>query len=453
MRKSLLIFCCLMPLFAALSAALPVSAALRVGTAFIDITPPIGAPMAGYYTPRAMTGVHDPLLAKVLIADDGTTGVALISCDLIHLPKSVTAKTRAMIAGALGIPESNIIIHTTHSHTGPVISEDYTASLPGKILECARRAYGKMEPAIVKAGTGFEDKISFNRRFLMRNGSVVFNPGIQNPDIIRTMGPVDPMVGILCFETPSGRPIATWVNFALHLDTIGGTEASADYPYFMAEILKRVKDENMLVMFANGTCGDLNHINVMRREQYPTRFGKAEQLGHALAGEVIKQYPNLSGIPEPRIAVRSRIVRLATPEYTAAELEEAREIAARPFTGGAATPEIRIAMRKLRTVDYLHEYGVTAIPAEVQVVAFGPAALVYLPGEVFVELGMAIKTASPFSHTFVVELSQDAISYIPTKRAFGEGSYETEVAWIKPGEAEKLVDTALDLLKSIKEEE
>jgi hypothetical protein len=279
-----------------------------------------------------------------------------------------------------------------------------------------------MEPAVIKAGAGFEDKISFNRRFLMRNGAVVFNPGIQNPDIIRAMGPIDPMVGVLYFETPSGSPLATWVNFALHLDTIGGTDASADYPYFMSAILKRVKDETMLVMFANGTCGDLNHINVMKRESFPSRFGKAEQLGHALAGEVIKQYPNLSELANPYVIVRSAIVPLAVPEYTPAELKEAEEIAARPFTGGAATPEIRIAMRKLRTMEYLKERGVTAIPAEVQVVAFGTAAIVYLPGEDFVELGLAIKTASPFPHTFVVELSQDAISYVPTKRAFGEGS-------------------------------
>ena len=427
-----------------------VTASLRVGTAYTNITPPMGVPMAGYYTPRGMTGVHDPLLAKVLIADDAKTRVVLISCDIIHLTKSVTAKTRTMIADELGIPTSNIILHATHSHTGPVISDDYTASLPEKIAECARRAFQTMQPAVLKTGTGFEDKISFNRRFLLRNGSVVFNPGILNPEIVRTAGPIDPEVGILYFETPSGQPIATWVNFALHLDTIGGTEASADYPYFMGEILKRVKDSSMLVMFANGTCGDINHINVMKREQYSSRFGKADQLGSSLAGEVIKQYPNLIGVSEPQLGVRSATIPLAVPEYTPAELEEAKEIAARPFTGGAATPEIRIAMRKLRTMEYLREYAVDAIPAEVQVVSFGSAAIVYLPGEIFVELGKAIKSDSPFPLTFVVELSQDAISYVPTKKAFGEGSYETEVAWIQPGEGERLVETALQILINIK---
>ena len=139
--------------------------------------------------------------------------------------------------------------------------------------------------------------------------------------------------------------------------------------------------------------------------------------------------------------------QLIATEY---ELEEAKVIAAQSFEHEAATPAVRTAMRKLNVTEYLRKYNVDALPAEVQVFAIGPAAVVFLPGENFVELGLAIKEASPFAYTFVVELTYDDISYVPTKKAFGEGSYEVEIAWIKPGEGEKMVQTAVKLLQRIK---
>ena len=73
-------------------------------------------------------------------------------------------------------------------------------------------------------------------------------------------------------------------------------------------------------------------------------------------------------------------------------------------------------------------------------------ALVALPGELFIELGLAIKQRSPFPTTLVVELSNDYPGYIPTKRGFVEGSYEPTNSRIESGEGETLVDAASDLL-------
>ena len=72
-----------------------------------------------------------------------------------------------------------------------------------------------------------------------------------------------------------------------------------------------------------------------------------------------------------------------------------------------------------------------------------------LPGEVFVDLGLAIKRASPFKTTLVIELCQDAPGYIPTKKAFAEGSYETVNSRVAPGGGEKMVETAIRLLKEL----
>ena len=87
---------------------------------------------------------------------------------------------------------------------------------------------------------------------------------------------------------------------------------------------------------------------------------------------------------------------------------------------------------------------------EVQVLRLNrDTAIVLLPGEVFVELGWAIKQASPFKHTLVIELSNDNPAYIPTAKAFKEGGYETVNSRIEPGGGEQLVAEALRLLKSL----
>jgi len=69
---------------------------------------------------------------------------------------------------------------------------------------------------------------------------------------------------------------------------------------------------------------------------------------------------------------------------------------------------------------------------------------------VFVELGLAIKKASPFPVTMVVELAHDTPDYVPTRKAFGEGSYEVLNSRVQPGGGEMAVEAALRLLGQLK---
>jgi len=90
------------------------------------------------------------------------------------------------------------------------------------------------------------------------------------------------------------------------------------------------------------------------------------------------------------------------------------------------------------------------IPLEVQVYRLtDAAAIVMLPGEVFVDLGLAIKARSPFATTLVVELANDVPAYIPTRKAFAEGSYETVNSLVQSGGGELMVDKAVQLLQEL----
>ena len=94
--------------------------------------------------------------------------------------------------------------------------------------------------------------------------------------------------------------------------------------------------------------------------------------------------------------------------------------------------------------------GGSTVPLEVQAFRLSDdVAVVGLPGEVFVEIGLAIKKASPFPVTLVIELCQDDVAYVPTRKAFAEGSYETVNSRIAPGGGETMTDTAIRLLEEL----
>jgi hypothetical protein len=97
------------------------------------------------------------------------------------------------------------------------------------------------------------------------------------------------------------------------------------------------------------------------------------------------------------------------------------------------------------------DYQAETLPLEVQAFRLSnDVAIVTLPAEVFVELGLAVKAASPFKTTLVIELTNDSLGYIPTKKAFAEGSYETVNSRVQPGAGEALVETAVGLLNELK---
>jgi hypothetical protein len=139
--------------------------------------------------------------------------------------------------------------------------------LPGLIAESVRLAEADLQPATISVGRGREENISFNRRFLLRDGTVKMNPGRMNPAIVRPMGPIDPEVGVVYIESAEGTPLVTIVNFALHVAVVGGNRVSADYPHTLAQTLARVKGESMLTIFINGMSGNVNHIDSYRAKQ------------------------------------------------------------------------------------------------------------------------------------------------------------------------------------------
>jgi neutral ceramidase len=437
---------------------------LRVGAAAVVITPPPGTPMAGYYVSRAAEGVHDDLYAKAFVFEVGGAKAALVALDLISTTRDLVEEARREIEAATGLRGEAVMVSATHAHTGPVLAgrgaregalggtsdlaREFRAGLPKKIAEAVRLAESHAAPARMRLGRGREGSIAFNRRYHMKDGTVGWNPGKLNPNILKPAGTIDPDVPVVYFESADRKPLATYVNYAVHLDNVGGQRISADLPYTLSKLLADVEGPEMVTLFTAGCCGDINHIDVSRSDPQKG-FENAARMGTILAAEVLRIWPRLEVIEPGALRTRSETVTLALPEVSQDDVAKAREVVARREGPKPTQPTFLESVQAFKVLDVAARDG-RPQEVEVQVIALGDdVAWVSLPGEIFVELGLAIKQDSPYPHTIIAELANGSIGYIPSRRAYPQGNYEVVSARCGEGSGERLVDAALRLLKAL----
>ena len=433
-------------------------AQIRAGAAVEPITPPERIPMAGYYHKRESTGVHDDLFARALVLEQNGMKVALVSLDLVSTRRAFVEAARRLIEEQTGIPAANVMISATHTHTAPVLSGgrlydtqganepmalEYSEALPAKIAKSVAAANAGLAECEVLAAEGSEGAITFNRRFHMKDGSVGWNPGKLNPNIIKPAGPIDPAVPVVYLRTAEKRkPLAAYVNYSVHLDNVGGTKISADLPFTVTENLRAAIGEELVTLYTSGACGDLNHIDVSWTEPQKGHENAA-RMGTILAGEVLKTWRDLVPVAG-KLQAKSRTVELELPQYDDAAVAEAKKVLE---TGTDRDRQSFMRLVHAHKVLDVAERAGRAFEVEVQAFTLGQSlAWVALPGEIFVELGIDLKTDSPFGQTMVAELANGSIGYVPCARAYRHGNYEVVSSRCAKGSGERLVAAALDLL-------
>lgn len=463
-----------------------VAAELLVGVAETDITPPLGFPMAGYYHERLADGTIDPLKAKAVVFRQGDVRAAMVVCDLTGIARDLCEVVRQRASQRTGIPADAIAVAATHSHTAP----DYTRHLyqflgglpidsgnvPGGGPPYAEKLIGGIVQAIVDAdaqaapsrlaiGTALQSTpVSFNRRFVMKDGSVRTWQNLANPEVVRAAGPIDPEIGFVTLAGPDGTTRGVISNFALHLDTVGGLKWSGDYPYFIEQTLRDRLGPDVVSVFGTGCCGDINHSDPSRRER-----NRVDQIGKSLGQTLDTALPTAAALRDQRLQVRSAVVPLPLQPINAEQIARSRELLQWIRDGervdflDQVTAYKTLMMTQFRPetriddADQVIGWGLCRqwtgvgdhLPTEVQTITVGDElAIVFLPGEVFVELGLAIMQGSPFRNTLIVELSNCVETiYVPHRAAYAGGSYEVTNSTLEPGAGEKLVEAALRQLR------
>jgi neutral ceramidase len=426
-----------------------VAESLRAGTACVDITPPLGVCLAGHFNTRPASGLHDPLTAQAVVFALGAERLALVGCDLIGIPGELTSLVRERTQAALGLPPERLMLWGTHTHAGPIMNagggdprdEAYFRTLAAQLAGAVAAAEANLQPAMLRVGWGREDRISYNRRYLMRDGSVRTNPGVGNPEISRVDGPKDPAVGAL-FVTGTDGLQAIVVNFACHLDVLGNGnfQFSADYPFYLRQALQAAYGRSLVIPFANGPCGNINHIDVFAGKRQGG-YSHARMMGMMLAGEVLKLERGVEPLSVAALSGQSRTLELQRRPYSDEELAEFRRLLADDRIADRSYPKVRARTHLAR-----HEQGQASEPTEVQVLRLGDLALCGVPAELFVEYGLQLREQSPARHTFVVELANDCIGYVPTPEAFDGGAYEGTSARFARDTGPRMAAAVLEML-------
>ncbi|HEY8503328.1 MAG TPA: hypothetical protein VIL46_02020, partial [Gemmataceae bacterium] len=224
---------------------------IRAGAFAMDVTPPaemFPISVNGGMTDRKATAAHDRLHARCLVLDDGKTKLAIAVVDSCMIPREILDAAKARAKEATGIPAEHMLISATHTHTAPTVGgvfqsdpdERYRKFLEQRIAEGIAKAAANLAPAKVGWAVGKDPTQVFNRRWLMKPGSIApdpfggttdrvkMNPGYRAAGMVKPAGPIDPDVSVLSVQARDGKPLALLANYSLHY--VGGIPPlSADY--------------------------------------------------------------------------------------------------------------------------------------------------------------------------------------------------------------------------------
>ncbi|TVR58796.1 MAG: hypothetical protein EA426_09125 [Spirochaetaceae bacterium] len=432
---------------------------LSAGTAECDISPPLGVSLAGYpHHPRPNEGIHDRLFASCLYLSDGSTRLALVTVDVIAISKANAARIRREASRATGVPERHIMVSCSHSHSSPRVAhsmtmdayetgtapdEEYVSIVVGAAVDVVRSAVAgafSAQIGIAKGFCGRENGVGGNRR--------------------EPMGLADPEVWTIGVKDSNGTVRAVLVKYSLHPTFLHSDNVlvSADYPGYIRSHF-RTAAPDAVFLFALGAAGNQSP----RFFRSGKIFAEAERVGTAIAGEAERVLSEMQYRSDLPLTVRSREIELELRKFPPkAEIVDRVESLRRAWhelrDSGAAEPEVWNAeLRFLGAEDtlslmLLHERGELMVlnentPSEVQVIGIGETRIVALPGELFVEFGIAVQFRAPFANCFVITLANGGLpGYAATARAYAEGGYETGASMLTGRSGEQLVDAAVQLL-------
>jgi hypothetical protein len=429
---------------------------LQVGFGVGDITPPAGAQMPGGFFKRRAKGVRDKLLAVACVVYDGKTAAALVGIDALFITKPTVLAARRLIQKATKVPAENVMIGASHTHTGGPMADclgcdadpAYLEKVAKAIAGAVQTGWNSLHAAEVGIGTGSEARISFNRRFLMRDGREITHPGKpgtpHHADIVAPAGPIDPAVGVLAARNPRGKLTGVVVNFACHSTVMGGDRFSADYAGFLRKHLQAHYGQATPVVFLLGSCGDITQVDNMSRA---VEFGEkhADMMGLKLAAEAIRTIDRMTWLKEAPTAATVENVSLAIRS----EPDPNRE---RPAFGLGSGQTVEKVYESERQKVAEVRKKTPRLTSEVQAIRVGPLGIVSTGAEYFCEYGLRIKKASRLQPAWVVSLANDWIGYVPTAQAFVGGGYEPRTARsskLAPDAGQRLVEAALKALGKV----
>ena len=454
---------------------------MRAGAAQVEITPRAGTQLSGHIgTYRPARFVRDPLFAKALVLESGGRMLCFLALDVTIVTRPYTEQIRKRAHEAFGLDPNAIMVHATQTHSAPALGgfmldpdfelepqhewlrgqdESFNRATIDGCIDAIRKAIESLVSVQVGVGSGIEGRLAFNRRAVLRNGSVGM-PGRVWPDSLGPVniryleGPIDPELGVVCFREDTLAVPAMLFSYTCHpVHVFPSLDVSADWPGALcAEAVQR-HGSRCVPLVLNGACGNINpwppydpdyveDHRQMGREMYRTvervlaslEFECTDHLDWAVSRIKI---PFRDLDPNEVRAARKRMEEAPKPAWV-----NDRETAVdADWMRSAMFYGLTLQIEREKKLEY-----------EIQAFRVGDTAFVGLPGEPFVEGQLQIKLASPAHFTYVVHCTTQYIGYIPIPEAIPRGGHEARTSyWSKlaPEALDLVVNGAVETLKKL----
>ena len=411
---------------------------LRAGTAKIDITPEKPVKMAGYRSRTGLSkGVHDPLSARVVAFErgpiskkDGEMGtqnngkrLVLVSTDILGFYNGTADYLRKTILDEFELKPSELFLSAIHTHSGPSLTIDkkkghpnnleYTERLKDKLIEVIREALNTMRPVHIGAGIG-HSPVGANRREMTIDSSGKSSIKLgRNPN-----GPTDKEVSVLKLTKPDGTPTAALFDYATHATSLGPKNyiISGDVLGLAEQFVEKILGEGVIAPAFAGASGNIDPwfrvLPAFNTE--PGWIPEPVLLGTMLGEEVVHIFRDIEKI-SPGGEIKTAFAAIELPG-------------------------------KQRDETNAKEKSPTSKSLNITAARIGDVALIGIGCEVLTEIGMAIKAASPYKHTFVITHCNGAAGYLPPEHLYIEGGYEVRSSHFAPQAADMVVKQAIKML-------
>jgi hypothetical protein len=438
----------------------------RAGAACVDITPKdFPVIVSGGFLERTADSVSDPLHARAVMLDDGTTRLAIVVVDTLLMPRDLVDKAKKLAADATGIPADRMLVAATHTHCAPSVvgalgtgvDEKYAPLLPGWIAQAIESAAKNLAPARIGWAVVDDPEHTNCRRWIRRPDRIgtdpfgqatiraMMHPGYQNPDYVGPAGPKDPGLSVLSIQSPDGRPIALLANYSMHY--FGATPVSSDYyGRFCEKIRERIGaagvEPPFVGIMSQGTSGDLHWMDYSQ----PRKAIDIDTYAGQVADVAFRAYKTIEYHEWVPLAMAETTLVLHRRTPDEARLAWARKIVAE-MQGRKPKSQPEVYAREQI---YLHDDPVREL--KLQAVRVGDLGMTAIPCEVYGITGLKIKAQSPLEPTFNLELANGAEGYIPPPEQHFLGGYTTwpaRSAGLEVQAEPKIVEAVLTLLEKV----
>ena len=427
-----------------LAAAEP--AALRVGASAVNLQADDAMVIAGGIGPGKAQGQEGELRATAIVLAEGGTKVAIVSCDVLMITRDLLDPVAAEIESRCGIPAAHVMVHATHTHHAPSTmrvhaydrDEPFCREVQQAIGKAVREAHDRLTEATFSFQHAQETTVGQNSRMLLADGTIYWVG--PRDDVVGPTGPFDPDLPVLAFRDAGGKNLAVIFGHSTH--TIGGLTPGVRSPAFYGMAAQRMEQElGGTFCFLAGASGSTHRLNV-----------EAKEASQRIETAVRTALAEANVQPQPTLAASKRPFTFHVRSFDEQAEEQAVTAYCTKRIGAGAEGVIEV-FRKMRK-ELAPQQGQERT-TWIQTIRIGDVVIVGVPAEFFTGLGVEIKRRSPFENTFIAELSNDWIGYLPDREAHKLGGYQVWTgfhSYAEPGTGERVVDAVVDMLQELQQE-